>query len=201
MQIGEVKPMANFETPLALLSDCHRRVEKFLGVIQAVAVEGRGHELNVEYRAGLDTALRYFQHAAPLHTQDEEASLFPRLRASGAPEVEAAMARLDGLEADHRAAEPLHAEIDVLGRKWLAEGTLPPEETGRLVEAITRLRSMYASHIALEDSTVFPLAGRVLDLESLLSVGREMADRRSIPAVVPQGFSRCADRRSTSPGI
>ena len=198
MQIGEVKPMANFETPLALLSDCHRRVEKFLGVIETVAVEGRGRELNAEYRDGLDTALRYFQHAAPLHTQDEEASLFPRLRETGGVEVAAALAKLDGLEADHRAAEPLHAEVDVLGRKWLAEGTLPPEETGRLVEAITRLRSMYASHIALEDSTVFPLAGRVLDKSALKAVGREMADRRGIPEVTPPGFSRCADRHSTS---
>src|SRR5450756_1594606 len=112
MQIGERKPMANFQTPLALLSDCHRRVERFLGIIATVAVNGRGSTLNEDYRDGLETALRYFQNAAPLHTQDEEASLFPRMRASGAPEVAAAMARLDGLEADHRAAEPLHAEVD-----------------------------------------------------------------------------------------
>ncbi|HEY3412473.1 MAG TPA: hemerythrin domain-containing protein [Armatimonadota bacterium] len=198
MQIGEVKPMANFETPLALLSDCHRRVEKFLGVIETVATEGRGRELSAEYRAGLETALRYFQQAAPLHTQDEEASLFPRMREVGGNDVVEALVKLDGLEADHRAAEPLHEEVDVLGRKWLDEGTLPPEDTGRLVEAITRLRSMYASHIALEDTFVFPLAGRVLDEESLSSVGREMADRRGIPTVVTPGFSRCAERRNTT---
>lgn len=198
MQIGEVKPMANFETPLALLSDCHRRVEKFLGVIETVAIEGRGRELNAEYRDGLDTALRYFQSAAPLHTQDEEASLFPRMRAAGGPEVAAALAKLDGLEADHRAAQPLHDEVDVLGRKWLEDRVLEPDETGRLVEAITRLRSMYAGHIALEDSTVFPLAGRVLADTALKEVGREMAERRGIPSDAPNGLSRCAERRTPS---
>lgn len=194
MQIGEVKPMASFETPLELLSDCHRRVEKFLAVISAVAIEDRGGELTEERRAALETALRYFTNGAPLHTQDEEASLFPRMRAAGGVEVAAALARLDGLEADHRAAEPLHAEVDRLGRQWLNEGTLSPENTGRLIEAITHLRSMYQSHIALEDTVVFPLAGRVLDDEALHSVGREMADRRGIPADAPKGFSRCAQR-------
>lgn len=195
MQIGEQRPMASFREPLALLSDCHRRVERFLEVIAIVATEGRGGALTEEYRSSLQTALGYFEKAAPLHTQDEEASLFPRMRASESPEVIAALAKLDGLEADHQSAQPLHAEIDILGHRWLDEGSLEPEDTGRLVEAITRLRSMYESHIALEDEFVFPLAGRTLDEETLLSVGREMADRRGIPPDAPEGFSRCAERR------
>lgn len=195
MQIGDKKPMASFREPLALLSDCHRRVERFLEIIAVVALEGRGRPLNEEYRSSLLTALKYFEKAAPLHTQDEEASLFPRMRSLDSPEVIAALSKIDGLEADHRSAQPLHDEVDVLGRRWLDEGTLEPEDTARLVEAITRLRSMYESHIALEDEFVFPLAGRTLDDETLLSVGREMAERRGIPVDAPEGFSRCAERR------
>ena len=93
---------------------------------------------------------------------------------------------------DLTSAEPMAHEA---GRRWLDEGTLEPEDTARLVEAITRLRSMYESHIALEDEFVFPLAGRTLDDETLLSVGREMAERRGIPVDAPEGFSRCAERR------
>ena len=68
----------NFGDPTGLLSDCHRRIEMFMQVLERVAqtIDSSPEE---EVRQSLETALRYFREAAPKHTADEEESLFPRL--------------------------------------------------------------------------------------------------------------------------
>ena len=69
----------NFTDPTGLLSDCHRRVEMFLGMLVAVA-DVIDHPVTADTGRLLDSALRYFVQAAPKHTADEEESLFTRLR-------------------------------------------------------------------------------------------------------------------------
>src|SRR5690606_223334 len=126
-------PQAGFDQPLALLSDCHRRVEKFLGILRRLAREHRGGELNAERREAMAAGLRYFRSAAPWHTQDEEASLFPRLRASKNPLAQEAVRRIDALEADHALAGPIHDTVDRLASRWLEQGRLPDDEVETLV--------------------------------------------------------------------
>src|SRR5512135_2073676 len=110
VQIGQKSPEMKSD-PLALLSDCHRRVEMFLGVLKAASALN-GRELNEDERPSLDNALRYFREAAPKHTADEEQSLFPRMRQTGSAEAQNALAELERLEADHRWADPLHARVE-----------------------------------------------------------------------------------------
>ncbi len=43
------EPQAGFDEPLRLLSDCHRRIEHFLGILLKVAREQPGGQLNQEY--------------------------------------------------------------------------------------------------------------------------------------------------------
>ena len=74
-----------FDRPLGLLSDCHRRIERFLSVLVTIADAHRGAELPGPDRDALAGALHYFRTAAPRHSADEEESLFPRLRASSDP--------------------------------------------------------------------------------------------------------------------
>jgi hemerythrin-like domain-containing protein len=184
-----------FTEPLGLLSDCHRRIEKFLGQLLAITEETRGGALNPARKEMLATALRYFQRAAPLHTQDEEASLFPRLRAVGGDEAEAALAKLEVLEADHRDADEAHAEVDALGWTWINGGRLTEPQTARLLELLTTLRETYRRHIAVEDNEVFPLAGRLISEEELTRVGREMATRRGLDPDRLPDVSHCALRK------
>lgn len=184
-----------FSEPLGLLSDCHRRVEKFLGVIHKVAEQAKGGALGAEQRAGLETALRYFRQAAPMHTADEEASLFPRMRACGSPEVAAALAQIEGLESDHKVADAAHKIVDDLSQRWLDAGTLKAGDAAELLRQAQSLVDIYREHIALEDDVIFPLAGRALDGESLAAVGREMAERRGLDPVTPSPIGRCASRR------
>ena len=174
------RPDHGFDSPLGLLSDCHRRIERFLNVLSRVLTETGGGALDARQRHGLQSATEYFSTAAPRHTQDEEHSLFPLMRRSSDPEVAAAMARLDALEADHREAETAHTEVDQLCRCWLRVGTLTPAEAGRLGSLLRALAELYRRHIAVEDQEVFPLAGRALSAGELAAVGQEMARRRGL---------------------
>ena len=166
-----------FETPLGLLSDCHRRIETFLSVLVTVADTRRGAELMAADREVLTAALHYFRTVAPCHSADEEQSLFPRLRSSKNPDVEAALERLDALEADHRVAEDHLDAVDVLGRRWLRQGMLRAGDARSLREHLIALERLYSRHIAVEDRELFPAAERLLTTTELEAVGREMAAR------------------------
>ncbi len=173
------KRESDFTDPIGLLGDCHRRIEMFLNVLVRVAEQARGEALNEEHRTALATALRYFREAAPKHTADEEESLFPRLRRSENADVRALMARIDSLENDHICADRIHAEVDRLASLWLKDGTLPADQSARLVELLLQLRDLYGRHIATEDGEVFPAAAAALSPSDRHAIGSEMASRRS----------------------
>ena len=186
IQIGQL-PGHDFDEPLGLLSDCHRRIEHFLRVLHAVTTDAQGGPLTAPNRTALQGALEYFAVAAPKHTADEEASLFPRLRGAGDPAAAEALALVDRLQRDHEEADTHHAAVDVLVRQWLEDGALATARTAELQERLARLRTLYERHIRLEDQELFPAAARLLDAEQLRAIGREMAERRNLrPARVPR---------------
>lgn len=174
------RPEHGFDQPLGLLSDCHRRIERFLDTLIRVTDECPDGALTPRARQGLEVALRYFREAAPRHTADEEASLFPRLRASTDPRAKGAMEAIQRLEAQHDTADRLHAQVDSIGRAWLADERLAAADLARLREMLVELRAIYEEHIAAEDHGVFPLAAELLDAAALAEVGREMAARRGL---------------------
>jgi len=167
----------SFSDPTALLSDCHRRIEMFLGSF--VQVAKLLHEpLTTDARTALESALRYFREAAPKHTADEEQSLFPRLREIHDPNLRAAITTLDALELEHRHADSLHAKVDLLGRRCLEQGQLSASEAARFAEAVAELAAIYREHIRIEDDIVFPAAGRSLSQADKTAIATEMAARR-----------------------
>lgn len=169
----------HFTDPTGLLSDCHRRIEMFLGTLQAVA-DVVDRPATDDVAQALETALRYFSQAAPKHTADEEESLFPRLRQVANPEVTTALSRLDALEEEHRRADPLHADVEQLGVKYLSVKSLSSHEVERFRAAIRDLRAMYERHIGVEDSVIFPLAARLLSEQDRSAIADEMAGRRNV---------------------
>lgn len=177
VQIGSKEH--DFTDPTGLLSDCHRRIIMFINTLQAVA-EVVDRPATGDVRRALQSALLYFREAAPKHNADEEESVFPRLRLITDPEVKAAFSKLQELEAEHHWANPLHAEVDQLGEKYLSEGILSRQEVARFRAAIRDLRSMYERHIGIEDGLVFPLADRLLSQQDKSAIAREMADRRKV---------------------
>lgn len=177
VRIGE-KRQADFADPLSMLSDCHRRIERFLGALLALARGRQGELLDDREQASLKNALDYFRHAGPRHTADEEESLFPRMEQCEA--AADALRSLEALHEDHLIANRAHAEIDTLGARWLSDGRLSGAEAERLTELLELLSKLYARHIDIEDHELFPTAGRVLTLEEIASIGKEMARRREV---------------------
>ncbi|HET7205311.1 MAG TPA: hemerythrin domain-containing protein [Terriglobales bacterium] len=177
VQIGARSP--DFSDPTALMSDCHRRIEIFLGTLVAVS-RLEGGPLDSEQTRALEAALKYFREAGPKHTADEEVSLFPRLRTMAAEEVRTALAQVEDLEQDHRRAERLHAQVESLGQNWLRDRHLSRKDAQQFSSAVADLASIYGKHIEIEDKEIFPVASRVLSNEMKEEIGKEMASRRSV---------------------
>ena len=180
--IGD-KPDSDFNDPIGLLEDCHRRIEKFLDVLLTLAGQAQGNTLPNEQRAAVETSLQYFREAAPKHTADEEESLFPRMRASQLQEAREILSDLDHLHTDHVTAEQNHRAIDELFRRWLADGFLSAPDFIKLISLLHSLRDTYARHIKEEETQVFPNAARLLTTFDLKVVGLEMAKRRGLSGV------------------
>jgi hemerythrin-like domain-containing protein len=176
----------NFSDPTGLLSDCHRRIEMFLGMLEAVASVIDRPALEEASRA-LESALRYFGQAAPKHIADEEESLFPRLRQIQRAEIQSSLSQLEQLEEEHRWAVPLHAEVEQLGAQYLSTGSLSDAEIEKFRRAVAHLVSMYKQHINIEDSVIFPLAARLLPQAEKMAIALEMASRRDVKLVTQIG--------------
>jgi hemerythrin-like domain-containing protein len=189
VQIGQ--PVDHgFDSPLGLLSDCHRRIERFLSALVTIARSRRGTSLTRQERDVLEGALSYFSTAAPRHSADEEESLFPRLRSSGDPLARTAIETIQHLLADHRFAEQHHEAVDLLARCWLSQGALSPGDAASLLEHVSALETLYRAHIKIEEEELFPAAGRILTAAELEAIGREMAARRDVPFAPPATLSR-----------
>jgi hemerythrin-like domain-containing protein len=167
----------SFAEPTGLLSDCHQRIEMFLGSLERVAAV-IDKPLQPEARGALETSLRYFREAAPKHTADEEESLFPRLRQVRRPEVDVAIQQLEPLENEHRRAFRLHAKVDRLGLQALQQELLAANDARRFRECVAEVSSIYKEHVRIEDEVVFPLAGRMLSSREKEEIAKEMAARR-----------------------
>ena len=171
IQIG-AKPDSGFDDPLGMLSDCHRRIEHFLGILCLVAERAQTRALTVEEISAIEAALTYFRVGGQRHTADEEESLFPRLMAAGG------FAELERLEQDHDEADQMHADVEDLYRSWFSSGTLVEADSYRLLASTARLRDLYKAHIQLEDTVIFPKAAQVLDPLAIVEIGEEFRARR-----------------------
>jgi hemerythrin-like domain-containing protein len=178
------KPQAGFTDPIGLLSDCHRRIERFLSALISVAAQARGGELTKEHREAVEVALRYFKQAAPRHTADEEESLFPRIRRLPEEEARDVVARLESLNEGHATAADAHLQVEVTFDRWLSEGRLSSQDWHKLNELLAELSEFYRGHMAIEEGEIFPLAARLLSKEDLQRIGREMAERRGLSGTV-----------------
>jgi len=158
-----------------MLTDCHRRIERFLDILCVVAERARTRNLTGEERSAVQAALQYFHVGGERHTADEEESLFPRLRgAASLGKLEA----LDRLQNDHQHATDLHESVDWLYTSWLSAGVLGPDEQERLLSQTRKLKQLYAEHIQVEEKIVFPCALQTLDHETVVAIGQEFRNRR-----------------------
>lgn len=182
----------NFADPLGLMSHCHRKIEDYLAGLAASGeklLQGSTEERAEGFRI-IDAAREHFAVRGPKHTEDEEISLFPRLREYGGHEAGEALAALAALETEHRVAEGVHSEFDELIERLPRDGSAAVEEIYLFNELVTELADLYRPHIRVEDEIIFPTAARVIPSDTLLVIGEEMrARRRELLARLPEGIT------------
>src|ERR1035437_4282242 len=176
IQIGG-KPDSGFDNPIGMMKDCHRRIKHFLHILCLVAERGHARSLTGEERSAVQAALQYFHVGGERHTADEEESLFPRLRGEL---TTGNLEEIDCLESDHKHAADLHASVDRLYAAWISAAMLEPGDQQRLLSQTRQLKQLYAEHIQIEETIVFPRAEQVLDGKALAAMESEFIARQKM---------------------
>jgi hemerythrin-like domain-containing protein len=171
---GFESPAASFEQPYDMLEACHERVLRSLDLLGRLVdyIISKGHDTQTQSAAA--DVLRYFDLAAPLHHQDEEQHVFPRLLAQGSAAQRDTVQRL---QVEHRRMEQDWAVLRTALLRWREHGcTEAVNATTR--EAAARFAALYTEHLNTEDTLVFPAALALTPKGELERMGAEMQARR-----------------------
>ena len=170
----------DFTRPLELLAHCHERIEGHLRALERAAemIERRDVRSLPLVFAATDAAVAHFATPGIKHTEDEELSLFPRLREKGGAGGAEVLAAVREMEVQHREAELIHAEFDALVRLMAHDGSAEGVHVERFKELVEAMTALYRPHIAVENEVVFPGAARVRPAAEILARGAEMRARR-----------------------
>jgi len=159
-----------------LLLECHDRIRSFLSLARRIA-EARQADDVAEAAARV---VRYFTEALPLHAQDEEQSVLPRLQGLD-PVVDEALAIMAREHAEHEV--PLAALIEACAAIAEDPGRHREVVPG-LTWAVGALDVHFQAHLRREEEVIFPAARRLLSETDLAAVARELRARRGV-VVVP----------------
>ena len=171
IQIG--LPTATIDTPLEHLTACHRRIEERLDTLVKAADLLLADQATA--LAAIVRCLEFLDGSGALHTEDEECSLFPRLRVKLLADQ---VAYLDSLEEQHVTAGTILMRL----KELVGEATRVSQASGELAEqyreCAEQLRSIYRSHIQSEDSILSALAKQSLSEFEIAEIAGEMRARR-----------------------
>lgn len=171
----DVRLDCEFDDPIGVLKNCHRKIKRALHVLWVIADRAAGRELTAEEMVAVRSAMDCVRVDGTLHTADEEESLFPRLRAEA---ITGDSEELGFLEDNRRQADPLHALVETLYSAWISAGALRLENQLRLQSCTAMLKRLSDQHIQVEEQIVFPRAQQLLDGQTIAAMGREFRDRR-----------------------
>ena len=164
------------EDAVSTLLGCHDRIRHFTNM--ALRLASADHVSNDDIVSAAGQVHRYFTVALPLHEADENESLHPRLR-QAAPEGELAGAAADAMVEQHRSIDEIVERLvpicELLTRNPAVHKALAPE----LLQLSTALQQMFASHLELEEQTIFPAIRKYLTEFQLASIVEEMQYRRN----------------------
>lgn len=171
IQIGAT--LATLESPIDHLMACHRRIEQQLDTLVKAAdylESANGDRQREEALLAISNCFVFLETSGTLHTEDEEASIFPRLRQYASRQETEFM---NGLEAQHAVADDLYGALKVSAsnlRSW--------SDVERYRESAQALRNFYRAHIRAEDESLKPIALWLLSAPALDEISREMKARR-----------------------
>lgn len=162
------------EDLVAPLLACHERIRAFCATAARLSTpRGAGPEEIAEAAAAVE---RYFRVALPLHVEDEDLSILPRLASARAPApvlaAAAAMAREHG---------PIEEALAGLCPRWAELGQDPtalPRLAAGLQADTARLAALLDAHLAGEEAIVFPAVREHLSADAP-AIRAEMRARRA----------------------
>jgi hemerythrin-like domain-containing protein len=172
-----VKLDCEFDDPIGMLKDCHRKIKRSLHVLWVVADRAVGRKLTAAETAAVRSAIDCLRVDGTRHTADEEQSLFPRLRAKT---ISGDSEELGLLEDNRHQADSLHALVETLYSTWISAGALRLENQLQLQSSTAMLKRLSEQHIQVEEQIVFPRAQRVLDGETITAIAQEFRARRNL---------------------
>lgn len=162
-----------FRRPLDIIRADHDRQSAVCDGIEAMAY-GTGP---APAPAGVEALLAYLREDLPLHTQDEEADLFPLLR-DRSPRGDDIHEVLDQLSREHALdkdlADFLLDDLETCARRGAGA---PPRRFAINARAFAETQRR---HLGWENRLVLPAARTRLTSGDLDSLGRNMAARRKI---------------------
>jgi hemerythrin-like domain-containing protein len=160
------------------LMACHRRIERRLAAMERAAAALGANR--AEALAALEAALGLLDTSGALHTEDEEESVFPRLRAHM---EKGELTFLAGLEHDHAEAGMIHCRLQEL----VSRARDGKEDDSALRGAVEELAGLYRRHIEAEDATLIAYARSLLTPQERSSIAAEMRARRNRAADTSSG--------------
>jgi hemerythrin-like domain-containing protein len=172
IQIGRAGATpASPEQPLEHLVACHRRIENQLAVLARAGEHLQDRPQDA--LAAIDSSLRFFSISGRLHTEDEEQSLFPRMRSRVSADDATYLVQL---EEQHKAVDVLWTELLAIVSQLRQQITVDRIAWYRRLVADVSQR--YREHIESEDAVLTAMARRTLDSAELEQIGEEMQARR-----------------------
>ena len=165
-----------FDQPIAVLKHCHDRIRKQLATLEKLLPHLASHGADQQARDAAAAVIKYFDKAAPLHHEDEEANLIPMLQHSAQGEDAALLARLaPGLLDDHDKMDAmwqdLHEQLAAIAAGTAA--TLNGATVARFVAS-------YTTHMDVEEGNIAPMAKRLFSGAQMAQLGQAMQARRGI---------------------
>jgi hemerythrin-like domain-containing protein len=171
------------DDPIEHLRHCHERIERSLVIVQNAVASLRLTEpvLRTEAAAALDYELALLQLLTSLHTQDEERSLFPRLRTGLREDPDSMKEVMVVLESQHRREEAIFQDLAACVRKFPARpGPAADEQLDRLEGLVSQLADLYRPHMTLENTCVIDKCRAHLTPGDLDEMQKEMRLRFNV---------------------
>lgn len=172
IQIGHGKDVSRDDVTGALLA-CHGRIRAFTATGQRMLADAVAA---AELADAAARVARYFRVAFPLHTEDEELSIYPRLCAAPIrPDV------LDAIGAMMGEHGPIDALVASLLPCWdtLARDPLElPALLAQLARDTAELDRLFEEHLAREERVLFPAVRDLLAGDEVV-IRAEMVARRA----------------------
>lgn len=179
---SQFREQASVSDPLRHLVDCHDRIEQRLQTLERAAplLRAEAEDKRREAREAMNRALEFLQIMGALHTEDEEVSLFPRLKAR-CEKLDPSLIELTVmLESQHREKEAvLRKLLDELAKFPAPPEPLPPEQAKRVEGLVAQIADHYRPHIMIENERLIPLSGEYLKADELAEIQTEMRARRA----------------------